>query len=283
MAAEIQWVSIRLKCLVPGEGIEPTRCHHHRILSPARLPVPPSGHARSRSICDRGHLVVLPGNAAHGFSFRPPEGAHCPAARDAAFGEPAAAALDGDGEDAARPAFQRFAGASDARPISWCSTIRGSCLPACMRPRRAAAGSNCCSSACSALASRAGACPRQQGAEAAGRGQAARRAHGAHARARRRVVSPRILGRRARVSSKRTAKFRCRRISAARPNRADRESYQTVYARAPGAVAAPTAGLHFDAAIFAALEKRGVRHAFVTLHVGAGTFQPVRVDDIERA
>jgi S-adenosylmethionine:tRNA ribosyltransferase-isomerase len=65
------------------------------------------------------------------------------------------------------------------------------------------------------------------------------------------------------------------------PESADRDSYQTVYARAPGAVAAPTAGLHFDAQIFAALEKRGVRHAFVTLHVGAGTFQPVRVDDIE--
>jgi S-adenosylmethionine:tRNA ribosyltransferase-isomerase len=65
------------------------------------------------------------------------------------------------------------------------------------------------------------------------------------------------------------------------PESADREDYQTVYARAPGAVAAPTAGLHFDAGIFAALEKRGVRHAFVTLHVGAGTFQPVRVNDIE--
>jgi S-adenosylmethionine:tRNA ribosyltransferase-isomerase len=66
------------------------------------------------------------------------------------------------------------------------------------------------------------------------------------------------------------------------PEEADRERYQTVYARAPGAVAAPTAGLHFDAGMFAALEARGVRHAFVTLHVGAGTFQPVREDDIER-
>src|SRR5580692_11225351 len=63
---------------------------------------------------------------------------------------------------------------------------------------------------------------------------------------------------------------------------ADRERYQTVYARNLGAVAAPTAGLHFDADVFAALETRGIRHAFVTLHVGAGTFQPVRVDDIER-
>jgi S-adenosylmethionine:tRNA ribosyltransferase-isomerase len=65
------------------------------------------------------------------------------------------------------------------------------------------------------------------------------------------------------------------------PEPADRERYQTVYARAPGAVAAPTAGLHFDAAIFAALAARGVERAFVTLHVGAGTFQPVRVADIE--
>src|SRR6266404_486862 len=62
------------------------------------------------------------------------------------------------------------------------------------------------------------------------------------------------------------------------PEPADRERYQTVFARNPGAVAAPTAGLHFDAGIFAALEARGVKHAFVTLHVGAGTFQPVRVE-----
>jgi S-adenosylmethionine:tRNA ribosyltransferase-isomerase len=62
---------------------------------------------------------------------------------------------------------------------------------------------------------------------------------------------------------------------------ADGERYQTVYARAPGAIAAPTAGLHFDHDIFAALEKERIRHAFVTLHVGAGTFQPVRVDEIE--
>jgi S-adenosylmethionine:tRNA ribosyltransferase-isomerase len=61
---------------------------------------------------------------------------------------------------------------------------------------------------------------------------------------------------------------------------ADRERYQTVYARASGAIAAPTAGLHFDADIFAALERRGIRHVFITLHVGAGTFQPVREDDI---
>jgi S-adenosylmethionine:tRNA ribosyltransferase-isomerase len=66
------------------------------------------------------------------------------------------------------------------------------------------------------------------------------------------------------------------------PEAADRVRYQTVYARELGAVAAPTAGLHFDARTFAALAARGVGQAFVTLHVGAGTFQPVRVDDLER-
>ncbi|MFG6668547.1 tRNA preQ1(34) S-adenosylmethionine ribosyltransferase-isomerase QueA [Halomonas sp. HNIBRBA4712] len=60
----------------------------------------------------------------------------------------------------------------------------------------------------------------------------------------------------------------------------DRERYQTVYARRDGAVAAPTAGLHFDQPLLDALAKKGVESAFVTLHVGAGTFQPVRVDNI---
>lgn len=62
---------------------------------------------------------------------------------------------------------------------------------------------------------------------------------------------------------------------------ADRELYQTVYSEKPGAVAAPTAGLHFDEPLLAALREKGVEMAFVTLHVGAGTFQPVRVDTIE--
>ncbi|MBL8349873.1 MAG: tRNA preQ1(34) S-adenosylmethionine ribosyltransferase-isomerase QueA [Burkholderiaceae bacterium] len=56
--------------------------------------------------------------------------------------------------------------------------------------------------------------------------------------------------------------------------------YQTVFARRPGAVAAPTASLHFDAAVLAALDQRGVRRAQVTLHVGAGTFQPVRTENL---
>lgn len=60
----------------------------------------------------------------------------------------------------------------------------------------------------------------------------------------------------------------------------DETRYQTVFARELGSVAAPTAGLHFDEALFAALEAKGVGRAFVTLHVGAGTFQPVRVHDI---
>jgi S-adenosylmethionine:tRNA ribosyltransferase-isomerase len=66
-----------------------------------------------------------------------------------------------------------------------------------------------------------------------------------------------------------------------RPDAADAERYQTVYAREPGAVAAPTAGLHFDPPLLAALERRGIARAFVTLHVGAGTFQPVQTDAVE--
>ncbi|MEQ8665572.1 MAG: tRNA preQ1(34) S-adenosylmethionine ribosyltransferase-isomerase QueA [Rhodospirillales bacterium] len=61
----------------------------------------------------------------------------------------------------------------------------------------------------------------------------------------------------------------------------DRSSYQTAYARYPGAVAAPTAGLHFTDDLMAALDARGVRRSFVTLHVGAGTFLPVKADDTD--
>src|SRR5204862_7004561 len=60
----------------------------------------------------------------------------------------------------------------------------------------------------------------------------------------------------------------------------DAERYQTVYAREAGAVAAPTAGLHFDQALLQSLEARGVELAYLTLHVGAGSFQPVRSEDV---
>lgn len=61
----------------------------------------------------------------------------------------------------------------------------------------------------------------------------------------------------------------------------DKENYQTVYAKHEGAVAAPTAGLHFTDCILEALDKKGVKKVFLTLHVGAGTFLPVKVDDTE--
>jgi S-adenosylmethionine:tRNA ribosyltransferase-isomerase len=64
----------------------------------------------------------------------------------------------------------------------------------------------------------------------------------------------------------------------ARPE--DRERYQTVYANRAGAVAAPTAGLHFTPAVFEAIRKRGIDWAFLTLHVGPGTFQPVKVENV---
>jgi S-adenosylmethionine:tRNA ribosyltransferase-isomerase len=66
-----------------------------------------------------------------------------------------------------------------------------------------------------------------------------------------------------------------------RPDRdEDRARYQTVYAERPGAVAAPTAGLHFDQAMIRRIQGKGVETAYVTLHVGSGTFQPLRVDDL---
>jgi len=64
-------------------------------------------------------------------------------------------------------------------------------------------------------------------------------------------------------------------------NQSDRERYQTIFANKPGAVAAPTAGLHFDNQILAAIRKKGIRTASITLHVGAGTFQPVRTENLQ--
>ncbi len=69
-------------------------------------------------------------------------------------------------------------------------------------------------------------------------------------------------------------------IRKGRANEGDRERYQTVYAQREGAVAAPTAGLHFTPAVFEALRQRGIETSFVTLHVGPGTFQPVQVEEV---
>src|SRR5258705_11036642 len=65
-----------------------------------------------------------------------------------------------------------------------------------------------------------------------------------------------------------------------RPDHTDRERYQSIFAREPGAVAAPTASLHFDEPLLAALAERGVNRAHITLHVGAGTFQPLRTESL---
>ena len=69
-------------------------------------------------------------------------------------------------------------------------------------------------------------------------------------------------------------------IRKGRPDHDDVQRYQTIFARQDGAVAAPTAGLHFTPEVFAALAERGIEHAFVTLHVGPGTFEPVKVEDV---
>ena len=63
---------------------------------------------------------------------------------------------------------------------------------------------------------------------------------------------------------------------------ADKETYQTIYSTQEGAVAAPTAGLHFTPAIFDSLDKRGIEHDYLTLHVGAGTFQPIKASDVRQ-
>ena len=81
--------------------------------------------------------------------------------------------------------------------------------------------------------------------------------------------------------STRSATCRCRRTSSATTAPDDRDRYQTVFAHARGSVAAPTAGLHFTPALLDALRARGVEIAEITLHVGYGTFQPVRVDRVE--
>ena len=72
-----------------------------------------------------------------------------------------------------------------------------------------------------------------------------------------------------------------KREGTAEEEKADRERYQTIYAREVGSVAAPTAGLHFTPEIFAALEAKGVKRVAVTLHVGPGTFRPVKADNVE--
>lgn len=69
---------------------------------------------------------------------------------------------------------------------------------------------------------------------------------------------------------------------ACEPDRLDRERYQTVYASSPGSVAAPTAGFHFGSGMLGDLAAKGIDHAFVTLHVGAGTFNPIRDAEVER-
>jgi S-adenosylmethionine:tRNA ribosyltransferase-isomerase len=71
-------------------------------------------------------------------------------------------------------------------------------------------------------------------------------------------------------------------IRKGRAEAADQERYQAVYARSAGSVAAPTAGLHFTPAVIQSLEERGIERAFVTLHVGLGTFQPIESEDLTR-
>ena len=96
-----------------------------------------------------------------------------------------------------------------------------------------------------------------------------------------RPVAHRTAGRRRSISSNASARCRCPPTSDRARAAEDRERYQSIFARERGAVAAPTASLHFDATARSRHSAaRGVERAFVTLHVGAGTFQPLRVEDL---
>ena len=125
----------------------------------------------------------------------------------------------------------------------------------------------------------AGARARQQAA-APGDAAAEPRRRDPRPREARRPVGGRATGARARVLRALRRRCRCRRTSGASPMPPTARATRACSRARDGAVAAPTASLHFDAPLLAALEARGVRRAFVTLHVGAGTFQPVRTDAV---
>src|SRR6266404_6217903 len=190
------------KILVPGEGIEPTRCHHHRILSPARLPVPPSGQARCGSICDRrpgknDQGSIGSTHAAYGLSLRSSSGSHRPAPDRGAFRQPPVGARWRE-RSAPRPRVPRFALAVDAAGSPGVQRhARRACADSRGEGERRQDRNSARTRA--GVHHRAGACAGRQGVEGRGAGVAARRRHGAHAGARRRTVPPRILRARAAV------------------------------------------------------------------------------------
>ena len=174
-----------------------------------------------------------------------------------------------------------------SRATCWCSTTRASSRRGCSAPRRAAARSRRWSSACCratrcwrtcARASRRepGSRVRFVGAEPPRRSTP--RCWAAAAR-RTRCSTCAFRPTRSRCWSA-TATCRCRPTSRMPTSADDERRYQTVFAARPGAVAAPTAALHFDEALLAALRRAASRARSVTLHVGAGTFQPVRSENL---
>jgi S-adenosylmethionine:tRNA ribosyltransferase-isomerase len=258
--------------LVPGEGIEPTWCCHRRILSPLRLPVPPSRPRTKRNYTRR--IVPL---TIEDFDYALPPGliAQHPGAvrRESRLLRVAGDTL----EDRRFVELPELLAPGDLLVANDTKVIKARLLGEKDSGGRVEVLIERVLSEREALAQvRASKAPRA--------GTKLRLA---------RALEVEVLGRKGEFHRLRfpMGVFDALERYGAVPlppyidrpaDGADAERYQTVYARRPGAVAAPTAGLHFDQDMFDALERRGVARAYVTLHVGAGTFQPVRVRELSR-
>ena len=211
------------------------------------------------------------------FSFRPAAGTDCPASADPAWRQPAAG-LGRRDRRARRPDVRELPDL--LRPaICWCSTIPGSSRRACSGARPAAVVVNCWWSGAGprrALVHLRASRPQTGGRLLFDAGFAAtvldRRGELFEIGIEADEALPELLERYGRVPlPPYITHDRPRKIASA---------IQTIYARRPGAVAAPTAGLHFEQSLLDRLAEQGVEQTFVTLHVGAGTFQPPRVERI---
>jgi S-adenosylmethionine:tRNA ribosyltransferase-isomerase len=267
-ARDLTWVN----ALVPGEGIEPTWCCHRRILSPLRLPVPPSRQRRKRNYTRR-----TVGLSIDDFDYAlPPEliAQHPPASRrDSRLLRVTADAI----EDRRFAELPDLLAPGDVLVVNDTKVIKARLLGEKGSGGRIEVLIERVLSEREALAQVRASKPPRAGtrlklAEALDV-EVVERA-GEFYRLR---FGMKVLDALERFGAVPLPPY----IDRAAGDE-DAGRYQTVYARRPGAVAAPTAGLHFDQDMFDALERRGVARAYVTLHVGAGTFQPVRVRELAK-
>ncbi len=275
----------RLILLVPGEGVEPTRYLYHRILSPARLPVPPSRRARSiAGSSTRQQCQSFPYNSGammpDAFDYDLPSEliAQTPVSPRSAS---RLMVVGGHGEGLAD---RRFADLGEyLRPGDLLVFNDTRVVPARFYGQRATGGR------VELLLERF--------LDDRGRAHVALRAskspHEGEVLTLEGGLCATVLGRVGELTEvvfsgaddlmgliEQVGHMPLPPYITRPDNENDRTRYQTVYARAPGAVAAPTAGLHFDEVLLARLAGQGIETAFVTLHVGAGTFRPVRPETL---